>query len=175
MNSAEIDERVNSLDGTLSMMSNLEGDHNTTYTLSHVNKNGSVSLIKNGDKKGMISINFSSTVSFVHEVTHAGQYYTNDIGFFCNGSIAAYDIYDEVKAYQAGLAYSSSAYDNTYMSMWEVTPEWVRSRGNNYKDCGRCPVNINSSAEIIKKSGLTNLSIYQTYLDIPPELLIYRH
>ena len=177
--------RIESLEETLSTMGNLEEDHSTIYTLSHVEGNGSVSLIREGEKRGMISINFSSTASFVHEVTHAGQYYNNDIGFFENGAIAAYDIYDEVAAYKAALAYSPTAY--TYlgkeMSMRQVSPEWVRPRDDNYKlsnGCGKHPVSIFSSAEEIKKAKIDGLlgssspgNYYQTYLEIPS--LIYRH
>ena len=172
----ELDERIASLDRTLITMSDLEEDPKTIYTLSLTNKNGYVSLITKGDKKGMVSINYSSTSSFVHEVTHAGQYYCNDIGFFLtNGAIAAYDIYDEVHAYKAALAYSLYAYEYDKMSMDQVTPAWIRSRTDSYNDCGNTPINIFSSAETIKNSGIDNLGIYQTYMEIPPQLLMYRH
>ena len=157
-------------------MGELERDPNTIYTLSHTDKNGSVSLVTEGDKKGMVSIKFSNTSSFVHEVTHAGQYYSNDIGFFLtNGAIAAYDIFDEVQAYKAALAYSSYAYDYDKMSIDQVTPAWIRSRTDSYNDCGSTPINIFSSAEAIKNSGIDNLGIYQTYMEIPTQLLMYRH
>ena len=180
----KLNERINSLEGTLSTMDHLEEDHSTVYTLSHVERNGSVSLVLNGDKKGMVSINFSGTASFVHEVTHAGQYYNNDIGFFANGAIAAYDIYDEVSAYKAALAYDPYIYTRLgkKMSMGQVTPEWVRPRSENYKvsmGCGTKPVNIFSSAETIKKAEINNLGSsspgnpYRTYMEIPS--LIYRH
>ena len=77
----KLNKRIESLDETLSTMSNLEGDKSTTYTLSNVSENGGVSLILEGEKKGMVSIASSSMSSFVHEVTHAGQLYSNDIGF----------------------------------------------------------------------------------------------
>jgi hypothetical protein len=180
----KLNERINSLEGTLSTMDHLEEDHSTVYTLSHVERNGSVSLVLNGDKKGMVSINFSGTASFVHEVTHAGQYYNNDIGFFANGVIAAYDIYDEVSAYKAALAYDPYIYTRLgkKMSMRQVTPEWVRPRSENYKvsmGCGTKPVNIFSSAETIKKAEINNLGSsspgnpYRTYMEVPS--LIYRH
>ena len=174
-----LDERIKSLEGTLSTMGNLEGDHSTIYTMSHVEKDGSVNLVKEGDKAGMISINYSKTSSFVHEVTHAGQYYNNDIGFYENGTIAAYDIYDEVAAYKAALAYDPIAYKchGKKMSMRQVTPEWVRTKSENYEvsmACGKHPVNIYSSPETIKKAGIDRfLGSHQSYLEIPS--LIYRH
>ena len=172
----KLNERIKSLDETLSTMGNLEGDHSTTYTLSRTEASSQVSLITEGEKKGMVSIAFSSTTSFVHEVTHAGQYYSNDIGFFLNtGGIAAYDIFDEVQAYKAALAYSPYAYDNIKMSMSQVTPEWVLQRSKTYAGCGTIPINIFSSAELIKSSGISNLGQYQTYLDIPSDILMYRH
>ena len=172
----KLNERIKSLDETLSTMGNLEGDHSTTYTLSRTEASSQVSLITEGEKKGMVSIAFSSTTSFVHEVTHVGQYYSNDIGFFLNtGGIAAYDIFDEVQAYKAALAYSPYAYDNIKMSMSQVTPEWVLQRSKTYAGCGTIPINIFSSAELIKSSGISNLGQYQTYLDIPSDILMYRH
>lgn len=157
-------------------MSNLEGDKSTTYTLSNVSENDRVRLILEGAKKGMISIESSSISSFVHEVTHAGQYYDNDIGFFTgNGAIAAYDIFDEVAAYKAALAYNPKSYDNRYMEVWQVTPEWVRPRSETYSSCGTIPVTIFSSATQINSSGISNLGQYHNYLEIPSDLLMYRH
>ena len=172
----ELDERITSLEETLSTMNNLEGDCSTTYTLCRTQKNGKVELITEGNKKGMISIKFSSTSSFVHEVTHAGQYYNNDIGFFLtNYTIAAYDIYDEVNAYKAALAFDPYAYDNKRMSMNQVTDYWVLLRNSEYAKCGSSSVNIFSSATQIKESGIDNLGGYPTYLDIPSNKLMYRH
>ena len=171
----KLNERIKSLDETLSTMNNLEGDQSTKYTLFNVEKNGGTGLIKEGDKKGMVYIKSSSISSFVHEVTHAGQFYNNEIGFFMNGNIAAYDIYDEVAAYKAALAYDPYAYDNKHMYMWQVTPEWVLTRSKTYSvsnGCGSIPINLNSSAEEIKKSGVNNLGGYPTYSEIPSELII---
>ena len=165
-----LNERISSLDNTLSTMSNLEGDNSTTYTLSTADKNGGVSLVTEGSKKGMVSIKSSSMSSFVHEVTHAGQFYNNDIGFFGNGAVAAYDIYDEVDAYKAALAYDPNAYDNKHMDSWQVTPEWIRQRSDTYtvpNGCGSHPINLNSSAEDIQKSGINNLGVYHTYSEMP--------
>lgn len=117
----------------------------------------------------------SSISSFVHEVTHAGQFYSNDIGFFKNGVIAAYDIYDEVAAYKAALAYDPNAYDNKHIDMWQVTPEWVRPRSDTYSvsnGCGSIPIYLNSTAAAIKKSGIDNLGGYHTYSEIPSGLII---
>ena len=173
---SELNERIESLDETLSMMGKLENDHSTTYTLSRTTGNGSVYLVTEGEKKGMVSIIFSNTSSFVHEVTHAGQYYNNDIGFFLNtGAIAAYDIYDEVNAYKAALAYSPYSYDNKRMFMHQVTPEWVRPRSDTYSGCGTISVNIFSPATQINSSGINNLGQYHDYLEIPSNLLMYRH
>ncbi|MCR4812933.1 MAG: hypothetical protein K5867_10130 [Bacteroidales bacterium] len=174
----DLDERINSLDETLSMMSNLEKDNSTIYTLSRVGKNGFVKLILDGEKKGMVSLNYSGITSFVHEVTHCGQYYNNDIGFFTkNGAIAAYDVYDEVRAYKAALAYSPYAYDNKYMTMNQVTSDWIRQRSDYYSvsnGCGNYPVNIKSSSETIMKAGYNNMGEYPTYLSMPSHLIKYR-
>ena len=172
----ELDERITSLEETLSTMNNLEGDCSTTYTLCHIQGDGKVELITEGNKKGMISIKFSNISSFVHEVTHAGQYYNNEVGFFLpNGSIAAYDIYDEVNAYKAALAFEPYAYDKKRQSMSQVTKDWVLFRNEKYAGCGTSSVNIFSSAAQIKESGIDNLGGYPTYLDIPSNKLMYRH
>lgn len=171
----KLNKRIESLDKTLSTMSNLERDKSTTYTLSNVSENGGVRLILEGEKKGMVSIASSSISSFVHEVTHAGQFYSNDIGFFKNGVIAAYDIYDEVAAYKAALSYDPNAYDKKHMDMWQVSPEWVRSRSDTYSvsnGCGSIPINLNSTAAAIKESGIDNLGGYHTYSEIPSGLII---
>lgn len=156
-------------------MNNLERDQSTKYTLFNVDEDGGVGLITEGDKKGMILIKYSSISSFVHEVTHAGQFYNNEVGFFYNGTLAAYDIYDEVAAYKAAIAYDPYAYDNKHMNMWQVTPEWVLTRDKTYsvsKGCGSIPINLNSSAEEIKKSGINNLGDYSTYSEMPSKYII---
>lgn len=59
-------------------------------------------------ESGLIDIQYISENigNFVHEVTHAGQFESGDLGFdIKSGKTYAQDIYDEIEAYQAQAYY----------------------------------------------------------------------
>ena len=135
-------ERSESLDKTLNTMSNLEKS-STVYTLKQVGENGYFDKGYGADAGKMV-IAYSSTSTFVHEITHGGQYHNGEIGFGKGGHLFAYDLMDEVNAYRAALAYDPSCYDNTTYYSNEITPNWVRPRSDTYKDLKPDPINVGS-------------------------------
>ena len=141
---SELKEQSTSLGKTLNTMNDLENSQSTTYTLRKVNGNGYFTK-GYGDDAGKMVIAFSTTSSFVHEVTHGGQYHNKEVNFLQNGSLSGYDLMDEVNAYRAALAYDSYSYDNTYYSPSDITPDWVRNRGSGshfpYKNLPVGPIN----------------------------------
>ena len=97
-------ERLSSISGTLSTMKVLE-DSKHTYSLSHANESTGEVTYKNGQID--ISYIAGSVPNFVHELTHAGQFESGDIGFHrTNGTVYAHDIFDEIAAYRAQVYYS---------------------------------------------------------------------
>ena len=119
-------ERSQSLQGTLDVMKSLEESSADIYTLVSLAKNGSFSQ-GGGGNRGKMQIAYSSIESFIHEVTHAGQYHRHEIGFV-NGEVRGHDLQDEINAYQAAVAYNPSYYDNTYLNMSDITVDWVKDR-----------------------------------------------
>ena len=148
----ELKERSARLEKTLNTMGDLE-KASTIYTLEKVDENGSFSK-GFGDNEGKMVIKYSCTASFVHEVTHAGQYHNREIGFV-GVEVTGYDITDEINAYKAGLAYDKYAYDNTYYRFSDITPEWVRKRSDTYKYLPAEPLN-----EIMYKQNRREKSSY---------------
>jgi hypothetical protein len=147
-----IGRQLNSLNNTLNTMSVVESS-STIYKLQSTDGKGG-SLSRGNDNS--LVINFSSTGNFVHEITHAGQYERQEIGF--NGhNVIAYDIMDEVFAYQAQFAYSSDAPVFNNIS-WDsdITESWVRNIVNAqgmrpYSALPSFPITMNSTrGELIK-------------------------
>ena len=137
----DLKERSASLEKTLSTMNNLENCQNTTYTLKQVAENGSFGMGA-GKDAGKMVIKYSSTSSFVHEVTHGGQYHDREIGFSKDGMALGYDLTDEVNAYRAALAYDRHSYDNTYYHPSHITTDWVRKRSDDYKGLPTGPIDV---------------------------------
>ena len=155
-------DRASSLGKTLGVMSTLESS-SQMYNLNAVaGELGGVTL---DPSTNAININYlGATESFVHEVTHAGQFETGDIAFDKqSGRSYGQDLYDEAAAYQAQYAYSPSSvmgiegagYVNSAQS---ITADWVKGLkgGNIYGErgsanTGQAPININSGkAELIR-------------------------
>ena len=139
----EYEERANILQNTLDVMRALE-ESAETYTLIKSKKSGK---FQQGGSCDKLEILYSSTARFVHEVTHAGQYHRHEIGFI-NRIPVCYDIYDEINAYQAAIAFDPWCYDNQYHQLSDVTIEWTKSRTSNgkyfpYKNLPERPINFN--------------------------------
>ena len=157
-------ERIASLNTTLSKMGNLEQSPQG-YALLHTatGEKGGVSL---NTKTNVINIKYNNgTASFVHEVTHAEQFETGDIAFDSNtGNVIAIDVYDEVTAYQAQFAYSPYSVSNISStscadSFNTITPQWVQGIENGtiytpggHSNTGLSRINVNSTREDLIKA-----------------------
>ena len=117
---------------------------------------------------GVIMIGYSGeTAIFVHEVTHAGQFESGEIGFNGQtGELLAYDTYDEVAAYKAQYAYDPGSFKGlnpliAVNSMSDINSLWVQgiekngikiyAPGSN-KYIGEKRVNINSRSRKLQQS-----------------------
>ena len=103
-----LNQQIAGIKQTLSTMKVLKRS-TQGYKLSTSNSPlGQVSL---DTESGLIDIVYISEDigNFVHEVTHAGQYESGDIGFSdITGKVFAQDIYDEVEAYKAQACYEGN-------------------------------------------------------------------
>ena len=139
------------------------------------------------ESSNAININYlGATESFVHEVTHAGQFETGDIAFDKqSGRSIGQDLYDEVEAYQAQYAYSPSSvmgiegagYVNSAQS---ITTEWVKGLkgGTLYNPnlpsrTGLAPLNINSGRTEIMKAYSKSAPIVPDNYIIRNDPMIY--
>ena len=116
----KLNERINGLNQTLATINNIENS-SQGYYLSHAI--GEVGGVQYDVTSGLINIRYvsGSTESFIHEVTHAGQFETGDIAFSPDsGRTFAQDIYDEVAAYQAQKYYSGG-------DAAKITAQYVRN------------------------------------------------
>ena len=153
-------ERLASLNSSIKTMGTLEGS-TQVYSLSHTaeNENGGVSL---NTATNVVDIKFGSTASFVHEMTHAGQFESGDIAFTDTGKTFFQDVYDEVSAYKAQFGYSPSSVSglksiSVANSFDAITPLWVQgiidpTGSQPYAEGGAAntgviSVNINSSKD----------------------------
>ncbi|MDE6549645.1 MAG: hypothetical protein K2L22_11675 [Muribaculaceae bacterium] len=142
-------ERVASLDNTLSTMTNIENSEQG-YSLHQTSDNGGLSL-----ENGIIKISYNPSKynkfknsNFVHEVTHAGQFESGDIAFSTeSGGSYLVDIFDEIEAYKAQYAYEPSTLsglnpDLGINAINDINRDWitgVRSNGTlMYSDGGYC-------------------------------------
>ncbi len=182
-------KRVASLDNTLSTMTILENS-DQGYSLSHrTNQKNDFSgvFLKDGS---IIDIKYTSgdISSFVHEVTHAGQFESGDIAFFSDtGGVFLCDIYDEINAFSAQYAYAPKSIKylspgRTLKNIGDINPLWIRGisiNGNNVYDTegsfntGRIPININSPISTLYRAYPKNktipdiVSTYNQLKDIP--------
>ena len=115
-----INKRIKGLEQTLETIDKLEKSEQT-YSLSMAaDKMGGLSY---NSLSGiiMISIIDNNTWSFVHEITHAGQFETGDIAFVKDsGETLAQDVYDEQQAYLSE-AYFLGTNPN------DITIDWIHS------------------------------------------------
>ncbi|MCJ7936186.1 MAG: hypothetical protein MUW56_21780 [Chryseobacterium sp.] len=157
-------DRVNSLNGTISNLGNLESSKQV-YSLSGIGT-GTTGGITLDTTTNNIVIAYGSTANFVHETTHAGQFESGDIGFNSNtGQVVGQDIQDEVAGYKAQFGYNPSSVSGlsstsgvTANSFGNITPGWVQGLdgGTLYNPGGRAnigvsPINMNSTkSDLIK-------------------------
>ena len=140
-------DRYNRLGNTLNTMDIMESS-TQMYSLEVTTGNtGETRMNKNGS----ITLSFSSTALFTHEVTHGGQYESRDIGFLnsldnMNGKGIALDYWDEFEAYDAQAAYDPNSLPNK--STPSGTKEWLLGiKGMDYSNHGQYPLNGNSKIE----------------------------
>ena len=153
-------ERVASLDNTLSTMTTLENSEQG-YSLSSSLSNSGETYLKDN---GIIGLRYhkGSVALFCHEVTHAGQFETGDIAFnLRSGYSYLNDVYDEAAAFQAQYAYDPNTVNglNPNMivsSIADISPEYVMgirdSNGMSYapggaNNVGSVMVRIDSPVE----------------------------
>ena len=100
-----LNQQIAGIKQTLSTMKVLKRS-TQGYKLS--TSNSPLGQVRLDTESGLIDIVYISEDigNFVHEVTHAGQYESGDIGFSdITGKVFAQDIYDEVEAYKAQACY----------------------------------------------------------------------
>jgi hypothetical protein len=151
----DLKERSASLEKTLNTMNNLANDQENIYALRESTGDGKFGP-GTGKNAGKMEIRYSNTASFVHEVTHGGQYYDKEISWAANGDIIGLNITHEVNAFQAAFAYNPQYYNKEgpfdpkypYINfLSEITPDWVRNRMDAkgeypYKKLPAGPVNV---------------------------------
>ena len=139
-------QKYNSIDKTLSTMEKMETS-DQKYKLSECTGNISNVSFDNTDKS--ISISFSGTEGFIHEITHCAQFERGDIGFGPDGR-ALTDIYDELEAYTNQAAYNYKSLPGNLM-LKPLTDTWLLNiyDGKNfpYRNCGLIPIGAKSTAE----------------------------
>ena len=104
-------------------------------------------------KTQMIIIKYNGDVDqFIHEITHCSQFECGDIAFLTNGRTLAQDIFDEVSAYKAEMAYSGKAI------LKGIDENWILSKyadvygSNGDAQTGSLKVTIESKSEQINKA-----------------------
>lgn len=116
----ELNFRIDHLCETLNTMNSLESS-SQGYSLNMITAGiGGLSYDETTD---LISINYTNTAIFVHELTHAGQYETGDIAF-SNNVIIAQDVTDELSAYYNQYAFDPSSVPNN-PSIDSMNVDWL--------------------------------------------------
>ena len=170
-------ERYLAIDRTLTTMETMEVS-SQMYKVSHCA--GAVSSIKYNKKDNSITINFSNTPGFIHEITHCGQFEKGRIGFSRNNGLAFSDIYDELEAYT-----NQAWYDPTSIPFSAIfkplTESWLMNIYDGekfpYKKCGLVSTNRDSTMEDTQKAypgenwsfNGTISSAYKKYLYFKPK------
>ena len=161
---ADLGARISSINSTLGTMGQLE-ESSQVYALGGLDENG-LGGLKYDNSTGVITIGYSGTANFIHEVTHGGQFETGDLAFGLKGNFTlAQDVYDEISAYKAQYAYDPASVaglpsNALIRTSDDITAGWVQGivyKGENiYTPAGSArtglyPVNINSTkADVIK-------------------------
>ena len=125
---ADLGARISSINSTLVTMQQLETS-SQVYALR--NADGGLGGLSYDNNTGVITIGYSGTANFVHEITHGGQFETGDIAFSMNGNTLAQDVYDEVSAYKAQYAYDPASVvrlpsNVSIRTSADITAGWVQ-------------------------------------------------
>ena len=155
----DVESRISSLTGTINTFAEVELSQQG-YSLSSIT--GEVGDTRFDPSSGNIVIEFGTTSNFVHEVTHAGQFESGDIGFSsASGATYLQDVGDEVGAYSAQYSYDPNSVKGLQSSsavtgLSSINSGWVQgittSTGNKpyalggTANTGTSPVDVNSSA-----------------------------
>jgi hypothetical protein len=147
-------EKYTAIDRTLATMEIMEGKSSQVYKMSRCE--GSVSSVTYNKKDNSLTVNFSSTSGFIHEITHCGQFEKGWIGFSRNSDGAVFsDIYDEFEAYtnQAWYDPTSIPFNAAFRPL---TNDWLFNIYDGekfpYKYCGLFPTNRDSRMEDVRKA-----------------------
>ena len=158
--------RVSFLDDVIANFSILEKSEQK-YSLQEL-EGTNMGHVEYSPETGAIIIKYLNTANFVHEVMHATQYETQDIGFNKKtGFTFMQDVYDEVAAYRAQYAYDPQSVKginpiNDPRGLGYITAPWVQGifdpvDGKIYAPGGAAnmgiyPININSTKEDLLKA-----------------------
>lgn len=179
-------ERVNSLNGTIGNLGALEASDQVYALKSGAGEEGGTTY---DPSTGNIVFSYDGTANFVHETTHGGQFESGDIAFDTKtGMPYGGDVFDEVSAYKAQFGYSPSSVSrltssSTAKSFGGITTSWVqgitKSDGSKIyapggsANTGISPVNMSTNRDgLIKayphqKSVLSTAPASFTLKDIP--------
>ncbi|WP_065220585.1 MULTISPECIES: RHS repeat domain-containing protein [Butyricimonas] len=175
--------RVSFLDNIIASFNILE-ESEQKYSLEEL-KGTSMGYVEYSSETGAIVIKYFNITNFVHEVTHAAQYETQDIGFHeKNGKTFMQDVYDEVAAYRSQYAFDPLSINglnptNNPRGLGYITAPWVQGifdpiKGKiyapgGYANMGAYPININSTREDLLKAypNLMKESLPESMKQIP--------
>ncbi len=146
-------KKYTAIDITLTTMEIMERS-SQVYKMSRCE--GSVSSVTYNKKDNSLTVNFSSTSGFIHEITHCEQFEKGWIGFSRNSDGTVFsDIYDELEAYN-----NQAWYDPTSIpfsaAFRPLTKDWLFNIYDGekfpYKNCGLFTTSRDSTMEDIRKA-----------------------
>ena len=146
--------RYMAIDRTLTTMDVME-ESSQLYKL--VKCVGAVSSVKYRRKDNSLTVCYSDTPGFVHEITHCGQFEKGWIGFSRESGFVLSDVFDELEAYRNQSWYDPSSLPFV-AAINPMSEDWVRNIYDGvrfpYKNCGLFPTNRDSTMEDIRKAHL---------------------
>ena len=161
----DIQDRVNSLNGTIDNLGMLEASSQVYALKAVVGEEGGTTY---DPQTGNIVFCYNGTANFVHETTHGGQFESGDIAYnTITGQPFGGDIFDEIAAYKAQYGYSPSSVSQLTSSsaikpLEDITVSWVqgitKSDGSKIyapsgsANTGVSPVNINTNRDGLIKA-----------------------
>ena len=161
----DIQDRVNSLNGTIDNLGMLEASSQVYALKAVVGEEGGTTY---DPQTGNIVFSYNGTANFVHETTHGGQFESGDIAYnTITGQPFGGDIFDEIAAYKAQYGYSPSSVSqltssSAIKSLEDITVSWVqgitKSDGSKIyapsgsANTGVSPVNINTNRDGLIKA-----------------------
>ena len=178
----DIQDRVNSLNGTIDNLGMLEASSQVYALKAVVGEEGGTTY---DPQTGNIVFCYNGTANFVHETTHGGQFESGDIAYnTITGQPFGGDIFDEIAAYKAQYGYSPSSVSqltssSAIKSLEDITVSWVqgitKSDGSKIyapsgsANTGVSPVNINTNRDGLIKAYP---HLKNTLLSLPPSFTL---